>query len=263
MRRALLRKPYGAVLESLCFSLAAQYGISYYYVPSDFSGLYSDSAASVPFVAGDTVGSVVDSQFGAQNRKLGSSALGSLASQSVAGSRPTVTATAPGRFGFLFDGSDDGLLTTHATPAASGETLIVGYQRGTAGTADTPVARTNALGTQGTRVNVTNGNVWRYQNQAGATTTVNLASAGGTAAFVCSGTSTGTSQVGRVNGQRAGTAAGTFTPASTGVSIGIDGDLTQPASGIISLAAYAPIVLPDEVMLVFERFAAYQLGFSI
>jgi hypothetical protein len=111
------RYPSSSFAPGLLF-LAGEQGA--WYDPSDLSTLFQDAAGTVPVTAvGQPVGLIRDK-----------SGRGNNASQSVAGSRPTLNVDSNGNYFLLFDGIDDSLLTSSINLSSTNKiTVFAGLRK--------------------------------------------------------------------------------------------------------------------------------------
>lgn len=90
-----------------------------WYDPSDFSTMFQDDAGTTPVTAtGQTVGRILDK-----------SGRGSHATQANSGRRPVLQQDASGYYYLLFDGSDDGLVSSTITPGTDKAQVFAGVRK--------------------------------------------------------------------------------------------------------------------------------------
>lgn len=94
-----------AALEAAAIAAARANNAALWYIGRDLSGVFEDSAGTIPAAVGSPIGLWWDRQYG-----VGSSS-GHPASQATAASKPSLVLLSSGYWGATFDGADDHLRT--------------------------------------------------------------------------------------------------------------------------------------------------------
>jgi hypothetical protein len=113
---------YNALLGA-ALSAARSTDTGLWFVADDLSNCWQDAAGTIPCTtAGNPVGRCNDMQYGSANASLGAAAFGYHATQSTAGSRPTLVRLANGRWGLSYASGQ--FLSGPAPNSPAEETLI-------------------------------------------------------------------------------------------------------------------------------------------
>lgn len=255
-----------AALEAAAISAARANNAALWYIGRDLSGVFEDSAGTIPASVGAPVGLLRDRQYGVGN------ASGFHLSQATAAAKPVVVTLASGLLGWGLDGIDDHMPSTYRQLLGAGaSTLIYSHDDSITGnssflfaeSSSTSVAQLYSLaafaaGTQDVRAFL------RNDSNSAALNFVPYSVGGRAGAGVTAAVDSGTSIATYRNGastitlpySRSGSY--TFNRLTLGASVRTS---VQNFVGVrLGLVCSAPVAMSQADRQAIERFAAYLVG---
>ncbi len=247
-----------AILEAAAIAAARANNAALWYIGRDLSGVFEDSAGTVPAAVGSPVGLWRDRQYG-----VGSSS-GYHASQSTAANKPSVVGLGSGYWGAALDGTNDFLATATNPigPNVAAYTMIAAAQHSSAAPAISQrqiICDGRGLGVADSSLRVLHAGAGRFGVDTPGTLSPGVALTA-SATYAGSGGTLILRRNGAIDISTAAAVPAPSTVISSGVLIGARTTSTEFWSGTIALACACAGVMPDEHRMAIERFASCLIG---